>query len=119
VIEITQANLDKLVVVFFLGESRRKFYTDIVLGETMHCLASWRLLEENLSLCTDVLGIEFLRLLITQLKETLGALLLLLLVNHIRNLQGSRARTLRIREDVKLGNRQTLQKLIAFFGASA
>ena len=81
----------------------------------MHCLASWRLFEENLSLCTDVLGIEFLRLLITQLKETLGALLLLLLINHIRNLQGSRARTLRIREDVKLGNRQTLQELIAFF----
>ena len=81
----------------------------------MHCLASWRLFEENLSLSTDVLGIEFLRLLITQLKETLGALLLLFLVNHIRNLQGSRARTLRIREDVKLGNRQTLQELIAFF----
>ena len=81
----------------------------------MHCLASWRLLEENLSLCTDVLGIEFLRLLIAQLQQSLGALLLLLLVNHIRNLQGSRARTLRIREDVKLGNRQTLQELIAFF----
>ena len=81
----------------------------------MHCLASWRLFEENLSLSTDVLGIEFLRLLITQLQQSLGALLLLLLVNHIRNLQGSRARTLRIREDVKLGNRQTLQELIAFF----
>ena len=81
----------------------------------MHCLASWRLFEENLSLCTDVLSIEFLRLLIAQLQQSLGALLLLLLVNHIRNLQGSRARTLRIREDVKLGNRQTLQKLIAFF----
>ena len=81
----------------------------------MHCLASWRLLEENLCLCTDVLGIEFLRLLIAQLQQSLGALLLLLLVNHIRNLQGSRARTLRIREDVKLGNRQTLQELIAFF----
>ena len=81
----------------------------------MHCLASWRLFEENLSLCTDVLGIEFLRLLIAQLQQSLGALLLLLLVNHIRNLQGSRARTLRIREDVKLGNRQTLQELIAFF----
>ena len=81
----------------------------------MHCLASWRLFEENLSLSTDVLGIEFLRLLIAQLQQTLRALLLLLLVNHIRNLQGSRARTLRIREDVKLGNRQTLQELIAFF----
>ena len=81
----------------------------------MHCLASWRLFEENLSLSTDVLGIEFLRLLIAQLQQSLGALLLLLLVNHIRNLQGSRARTLRIREDVKLGNRQTLQELIAFF----
>ena len=81
----------------------------------MHCLASWRLFEENLSLCTDVLGIEFLRLLIAQLQQSLGAFLLLLLVNHIRNLQGSRARTLRIREDVKLGNRQTLQELIAFF----
>ena len=81
----------------------------------MHCLASWRLFEENLSLCTDVLSIEFLRLLIAQLQQSLGTLLLLLLVNHIRNLQGSRARTLRIREDVKLGNRQTLQKLIAFF----
>ena len=81
----------------------------------MHCLASWRLFEENLSLCTDILGIEFLRLLIAQLQQSLRALLLLLLVNHIRNLQGSRARTLRIREDVKLGNRQTLQKLIAFF----
>ena len=114
-IETTQANLDKLVVVFFLGESRRKFYADIVLGESMHCLASWRLLEENLSLSTDVLSIEFLRLLIAQLQQSLGTLLLLLLVNHIRNLQGSRTRTLRIREDVKLGNRQTLQKLIAFF----
>ena len=81
----------------------------------MHCLASWRLLEENLSLCTDVLSIEFLRLLIAQLQQSLGAQLLLLLVNHIRNLQGSRARTFRIREDVKLGNRQTLQELIAFF----
>ena len=81
----------------------------------MHCLASWRLFEENLSLSTDVLSIEFLRLLIAQLQQSLGALLLLLLVNHIRNLQGSRARTLRIREDVKLGNRQTLQELIAFF----
>ena len=81
----------------------------------MHCLASWRLFEENLSLCTDVLGIEFLRLLIAQLQQSLGALLLLLLVNHIRNLQGSCTRTLRIREDVKLGNRQTLQELIAFF----
>ena len=81
----------------------------------MHCLASWRLLEENLSLSTDVLGIEFLRLLIAQLQQSLRALLLLLLVNHIRNLQGSRARTLRIRKDVKLGNRQTLQELIAFF----
>ena len=81
----------------------------------MHRFASWRLLEEDLSLCTDVLGIEFLRLLIAQLQQSLGALLLLLLVNHIRNLQGSRARTLRIREDMKLGNRQTLQELIAFF----
>ena len=114
-IETTQANLDKLVVVFFLGESWRKFYADIVLGESMHCLTSWRLLEENLSLCTDVLSIEFLRLLITQLQQSLRTLLLLLLVNHIRNLQGSRTRTFRIREDVKLGNRQTLQKLIAFF----
>ena len=83
----------------------------------MHCLASWRLFEENLSLSTDVLGIEFLRLLITQLQQSLGALLLLLLVNHIRNLQGSRTRTLRIREDVKLGNRQALQELIAFLKA--
>ena len=83
----------------------------------MHCLASWRLLEENLSLSTDVLSIEFLRLLIAQLQQSLGALLLLLLVNHIRNLQGSRARTLRIREDVKLGNRQALQELIAFLKA--
>ena len=81
----------------------------------MHCLASWRLFEENLSLSTDVLGIEFLRLLIAQLQQSLGAFLLLLLVNHIRNLQGSRAWTLGIREDVKLGNRQTLQELIAFF----
>ena len=78
-IEITQANLNELVVVFFLGESRRKFYADIVLGESMHCLASWRLFEENLSLNTDVLGIEFLRLLIAQLQQSLGALLLLLL----------------------------------------
>ena len=83
----------------------------------MHCLASWRLFEENLSLSTDVLGIEFLRLLIAQLQQSLGALLLLLLVNHIRNLQGSRTRTLRIREDVKLGNRQALQELIAFLKA--
>ena len=81
----------------------------------MHCLASWRLFEENLSLCTDVLSIEFLRLLIAQLQQSLGTLLLLLLVNHIGNLQGSRARTLRIREDMKLGNRQTFQELIAFF----
>ena len=98
VIETTQANLDKLVVVFFLGESWRKFYADIVPGESMHRFASWRLLEENLSLSTDVLSIEFLRFLITQLQQSLGAFLLLLLVNHIRNLQGSRARTLRIRE---------------------
>ena len=34
--------------------------------ETMHRLASWRLLEEHLSLGTDVLGIELLSLLVAQ-----------------------------------------------------
>lgn len=87
-----------------MARAKRKFYADIVLGESMHCLTSWRLFEENLSLSTDVLSIEFLRLLIAQLQQSLGAFLLLLLVNHIRNLQGSRARTLRIKEDVKLGS---------------
>lgn len=74
VIETTQTNLDELIVVFLLGESWRKFHTNIVLGETMHRLASWRLLEEHLSLGTDVLGIELLSLLVAQLKETLGNL---------------------------------------------
>ncbi len=69
VIETTQTNLDELVVVFLLGESWRKFHTNIVLGETMHRLASWRLLKEHLSLGTDVLGIELLGLLVAQLQQ--------------------------------------------------
>ena len=69
VIETTQTNLDELIVVFLLGESWRKFHTNIVLSETMHCLASWRLLKEHLCLGTDVLGIELLGLLVAQLPR--------------------------------------------------
>ncbi len=117
VIEITQTNLDELIVVFLLGESWRKFHTDIVLGEAMHSLASWRLLEEHLSLGTDILGIELLGLLVAQLQQTLRAHLLLLLAYHVWNLQGSCSWTLGIWEHMELRNRQTLQELIAFLKA--
>ena len=83
----------------------------------MHCLASWRLLEEHLSLGTDVLGIELLSLLVAQLQETLGAQLLLLLIYHVWNLQGCCSRTLGVWEHVELRNRQALQELIALLEA--
>ena len=79
----------------------------------MHSLASWRLFEKHLSLSTDILGIEFLCLLVTQLQQTLRAHLLLLLAYYVWNLQCSCSRTLRIWEDMKLRNRQALQELIA------
>lgn len=98
VIEIAQANTEQLIVILFLGKRRKKFYSHIVLGKTMHGLTARRLLKQHLCFRTNILGIKLLRLLVAQLQESLGAQLLLLVTHHIRNLERSRTRAFRIRE---------------------
>ena len=83
----------------------------------MHRLASECLLEEHFCLRADVPGIELLRLLVAQLEQALGAQFLVLVAHHIGNAQCSRARSLGIGEHVQLGDRQTLQELIALLEA--
>ena len=83
----------------------------------MHRPATGSLLEQHLCLLANVTSIESLRLLIRQVEQQLRSLLLVMVAHNIWNLQGHRARTLRVRKHVKLGHVQRLQELIGLLKA--
>ena len=56
--QLTQSHLDYLIVQQRIGILGRQFHTDIVLRESVHRLASRRLLKQHICLLTDMLLIE-------------------------------------------------------------
>ena len=111
-IEFTQADVDEPVVVFSSRVGRRQLHTHIVLCESVHGAAARGFLEQHLSLLTDVPLIEGVNLLVRQFQQAVTTLALVLIGNHIGNVQSRRSGTLGIREHVQLRHVETLQEIV-------
>ena len=88
-----QTNMQELIVVFIPCFTSRQFHTNVVPGEAMHSLTSRRLLKEHLCLLSDITGIKCLRLLVRKVKQTLAALFLSGLIDHVGDVQRGGSRT--------------------------
>lgn len=109
-IEVTEAHADKLIVKFFARLRGWQLDADVVARKAVHGSASRGTLEEHLGLLPDVRGIESLRLLVGKGYQAMGTELLLALVHHIGDAEGTRAWTLRIGKDMELSDRKLVEK---------
>lgn len=109
-IEIAQAHRHELVVQ---GSIMRDFHTDIIGSEAVHRQSGFGTFQQHRHRLPDMARIKSTGLFVRKLQQLLAPAVLFFGCHHVVYLQGLRAGTLRIAEDMELRHVQALDKLIS------